>query len=185
MWFAFLSCLLACALVLYSHRAARRIRSAKPVERVCRELRGYRVGPAANAGEQESDLREVVHAVERARNRAEAVAALNEFTLEAEAGSESEVEIPGLLARVCFTLGLLFGVLALTEMLGAPEVALSHQLAAAGLAVAFGVVGGMVCYRIGREAKQRRRDYRNQVRQLSKILQDRLPPDSSAVGSHS
>lgn len=127
-------------------------------------------------------MRALVQAIERAQHRAEAVAALNEFTLEAQAEGEREVELPGLLARVCFTLGLLFGVLALTKTLSAPGT-LAPELAAAAVAVGAGLLGGMVCYSIGQKAKQRRHAYREQVRQLSKILQDRLPPDGSAAGS--
>src|SRR5688572_4384591 len=173
MWFAIVACVGGALLVLGSWRMARAQPSTAALEACVRSLRhGVTI---AFDSEDLLSLRvgELVQSIGRANSRSVAVAELNEFISELD--SDSGAEVPQTLARVCFTLGLLLGVLALaTGLGGATDVGLETATPAV-VAVMAGLASGMVCYQLGLSAKRRRQEFRGVLRQLMKLLEKRLP----------
>jgi hypothetical protein len=121
-----------------------------------------------------------VASIEAAESRGAAVAALNEFISDVQANSTREVQVPRVLGRACFSFGTLIGLIALSNALLAAPGALSLAgLTPALISGAAGILGGIFCYRVGRKADAQWHAYRDQVRKLSKLLQQRLPEEGS------
>lgn len=112
----------------------------------------------------------------RASSRSIAIAELNEFI--ADVDTDTGAEVPLTLARVCFTLGVLLGVLSLaTGLRSGSSVGFAMALPAL-VALTAGLASGMVCYQLGLLAKRRRQEFRGVLRRLTQLLERRLPPDT-------
>lgn len=173
MWFALLACVSGALLMLGSWRVARAQPSPQALEACVRSLRKG-TSTALDLGDGISArVDEVVQCIGRADSRSVAVAELNEFISDVD--KDSGAEVPLTLARVCFTLGLLLGVLALAAGLGSgASVGLTTATPALVAAMA-GIASGMVCYQLGLSAKRRRQEFRRVLRQLMHLLEQRLP----------
>lgn len=190
MWFAVLSCLLGAAFVFGSWRVARAQPSARSLEACVKRLQGAAPGqsgsgegaePAVTPLGQHAEgtaerVAELADRISRAQSRSVAVAELNEFISEVD--RDSGAEVPQTLARVCFTSGILLGVLALAAMLTAGGMVGLTSAVPALVAVFGGLSSGMLCYQLGREAKRRRQEFRGVVRRLTRVLQRRFPANS-------
>lgn len=173
MWFAVLACVSGVLLMLGSLRVARAQPSAQRLEACVRSLQQGAAAPGDSGDRISVKVRELVECIGRASTRSVAVAELNEFILEVD--SESGTEVPLTLARVCLTLGLLLGVLALaTGLGGATNVGLETATPAL-VAVMAGLASGLVCYQLGLSAKRRRQEFRGVLRRLTQLLERRLP----------
>jgi hypothetical protein len=173
MWFATFSCA-ACALAVYlARRAERRVPAAAPLERTLQKLRHGAELAQESWVDTEPVVRELLVSFAAARSAGAAIAALNEFITEAETVSAHGAEVPKTLARVCFSVGILGGVLALARGLGGGLP--SPELAGDALgSVAVGLLGGMLCHYVGQKASARRRRYRDCVRELSRWFRQRV-----------
>ena len=135
-------------------------------------------GPNPAPSPAERELRELLGTLAAAPSRSSAVAAINELTRELEATSLHGAEVPKTLGRICFSSGLLLFLVGLAQALAESSGALGADGAVApALALASGVVGGGICYQLGRKASSRRRAYRDRARALIKLLKSRLPPE--------
>lgn len=178
MIFAVISCLACAALVAYSAHATRQIPSTAVLERTSRSLR--REDGSVAVIRNNGQLSDLVETIETAHSRAVGVAALNEFIADAEQESSRGAGIPLSLGRVCLTLGLLLAVLAVAQTLASAESRSTiGQFLPALIAVAAGLVGGLSCYQLGQQANRRRREYREQVRRLARLLEQRLPQEAT------
>ena len=173
MWFATFSCA-ACALCVHlARRVERGIPAAASLERTLYGLRRGAELSGNAAVDAEPAVRELIGSLAEARSFAAAIAALNEFISEAETVSSRGAEVPKTLARVCFSVGIFGGVLALARGLGGGSP--TPALAADALgSVAFGLLGGMLCHYVGHKASGRRRRYRECVRELSRWFRQRV-----------
>ena len=185
MWFAVLSCFLGAAFVFGSWRVARAQPSARSLEACVKWLQGAVPGEGAEPGVTSLGkhaegtavrVAELADRISRAQSRSVAVAELNEFISEVD--RDSGAEVPQTLARVCFTSGILLGVLALAAMLTAGGMVGLTSAVPALVAVFGGLSSGMLCYQLGREAKRRRQEFRGVVRRLTLVLQRRFPANS-------
>lgn len=174
MGFAIAAWIVCAGLVFISIRATRGLPSAGEMEAVAVAVeRPSRVTEASNATRRRVLI--LVADLERASSRAVAVAVLNEFISEAELESERGAAVPATLARACFSVGVMLGVLAVADVLGAAAAVSLTAMIPALVAGTAGVTGGMLCYQIDRWASQRRQAYRDAVRRLSRALQRRFP----------
>ena len=174
MWFAIVACVSGAALMLGSWRVARAQPSARALEAWIRAL-GSNTSAAPSEDGVSVSVNEVVDRIRRAPSRSVAVAELNEFIAEVDKDSGSEV--PLTLARVCFTLGILLGVLALATGLGSGGVVGMVTAFPPLVAVMAGLASGMVCYQLGLAAKRRRQEFRGVLRRLTKMLERELPAE--------
>ena len=181
MLFSIVACLLALLLVGVSARVAKRAGDASAFARVSEGLRRHApLSELAPLALGEPDLLQLMAALDGVSSRPAAVAAVNEFTRELEAGGTEALVVPKMLGRVCFSIGLLLFLVALARALARSAGALaSDDLLHAAAALVAGVVGGGVCYQIGHKANRRRLVRRDQARALLKLLRERLPPESS------
>jgi hypothetical protein len=180
MWFAVLSCLMGAAFVFGSWRVARAQPSARSLEACVERLQRGESTPLGQQGEGTAvRVAELADRISRAQSRAVAVAELNEFISEVD--RDSGVEVPLTLARVCFTSGILLGLLALAAMLAAGGMVGLMSTVPALVAVFAGLSSGMLCYQLGREAKRRRQEFRGVVRRLTRVLQRRFPLEATDV----
>lgn len=173
MWFAILAWVGGALCVLGSWRVARAQPSPAALEAEVRALgKGASIALTSEAGIS-AQIRELAERIRSAGSRSVGIAELNEFISEVD--KDSGVEVPLTLARVCFTLNLLLGALALAAPLrSGGEVGL--QLATPALvAVTAGLASGMVCYRLGLSAKRRRQEFRAVLRRLIRLLERQLP----------
>ncbi|HEY6724519.1 MAG TPA: hypothetical protein VI197_10815 [Polyangiaceae bacterium] len=173
MWFAILACVSGVLLVLGSWRLARAQPSAHALEACVRSLQQSAPVPVDAADRISVRVGQLVERIGRTRSRSVAVAELNEFISEVD--SASGAEVPLTLARVCFTLGLLLGVLALATRLGAATGVGLEAATPALVAVMAGLASGMVCYQLGLSARRRRQEFRGVLRRLTQVLERRLP----------
>lgn len=173
MWFAVLACISGVLAMFGSWRVVRAQPSPDALEACLRSLRNDAAATLAVGDELSATVGELIQRIDRAGSRSIAVGELNEFI--AEIDRESGAEVPLTLARVCFTVGLLLGVLALAGGLGAGRSVGLETAAPALLAVTAGVASGTVCYQLGLSAKQRHREFRGVVRRLTQLLEQRLP----------
>ena len=173
MWFAIVACVSCASLVFGSWRVARAQPSALGLE-AC--LRSLRKGPSISASGDEFAERvgELVEYIRRASSRSAAIAELNEFV--ADVDSDTGAEVPLTLARVCFTLGILLGVLSLAAGLRSGSNVGFAMAMPALVAVTGGLVSGMVCYQLGLTARRRRQEFRGLLRRLTQLLEQQLPP---------
>lgn len=177
MWFAILACVSGVLLAVGSWRVARAQPSARALEACVRSLRRD-VGATPPLVDPTSlRVGELVQRIARARSRSVAVAELNEFISEVDA--DSGAEVPQTLARVCFTLGLLLAVLALAAGLGAAGSVGVETVTPALVALTAGLASGMACYQLGLVAKRRRQEFRGVLRQLTQLLEKRLPAEDA------
>ena len=164
-------------MVAYSAHSIRHIPSAAPLERTSNAL-GRERRLSGTGGSDERGLIDLVTTIETANSRAVAVAALNEFIGDADQESSRGATIPSSLARVCLTLGVLLGVLAVAQTLGdAGGGPIIGRFGPALVAATAGLMGGLLCYQLGQQANRRRSEYREQVRRLAALLEQRLPPE--------
>ncbi len=180
MWFAIVACLASAILVFLGHRANRGLPASEPVDRALAELRCRGLAPneVGAYAEDERRLRELLRQVANARSRARAVAAINEFTLEAQSDLARGVGVAGTLARAGLSLGVLLGALSLAQVLTEATSLSLVGLTPAVVCVGAGGLGCLWCLQIGRWADARRARYRDRVARLSKALQHRLPREA-------
>lgn len=173
MWFAVLACVSGALLMLGSWRVARAQPSAQALEACLRSLRKNASAAFSSEDVISVTVGELVQRIGRASSRSVAVAELNEFI--AEVDKDSGAEVPVTLARVCFTVGLLLGVLALAAGLGSGRSVGLETATPALVAVMAGLASGMVCYQLGLSAKRRRQEFRGVLRRLTQLLEQQLP----------
>lgn len=174
MGFAVTAWIICAGLVFVSVRSLRKQPSANELERATAGLQGPPPGQDVS-NETAARVQTLVAELEQAASQLEAVAVLNEFISEVELESMRGAAVPATLARACFSVGVMLGVLALADLLGDAD-AIDWAIAMpALLAGAAGVLGGMLCYQIDRGANRRRHAYREAVRRLSRALQLRFP----------
>ena len=173
MWFAIVACACCASLVFGSWRVARAQPSAFALEARVRALRTG-VSIATGGDELAQRIDELVQQIRRAPSRSVAIAELNEFI--ADVDSDTGAEVPLTLARVCFTVGVLLGVLSLATGLRSGSGVGFAMAIPALVAVTGGLVSGMLCYQLGLTAKRRRQEFRGLVRRLTQLLEQQLPP---------
>ena len=173
MWFAIVACVSGAALMIKSWRVMRAQPSSHALEAWVRSLKqGASNAPSSDDGISVR-VREVVQSIGGATSRSAAIAELNEFISEVD--QDTAAEVPLTLARVCFTLGILLGVLALAASLGSGAAVGLETALPALVTVIAGLASGMVCYQLGLTAKRRRQEFRGVLRQLTRVLEQRLP----------
>lgn len=173
MWFAIVACVVGGLLVFGSWRVARAQPSASALEASLRSLRNGATRVPDGDGIA-SRVGELVEHIGRASSRSVAIAELNEFI--ADVDTDTGAEVPLTLARVCFTLGVLLGVLSLaTGLRSGSGVGFAMALPAL-VALTAGLASGMVCYQLGLAAKRRRQEFRGVLRRLTRLLERHLPP---------
>ena len=173
MWFAILACVTGAVLVIQSWRVMRAQPSPHALEAWVRALKQGAANPPSSKEGISVRVREVVESIGGATSRSVAVAELNEFISEVD--QDTGVEVPLTLARVCFTLGILLGVLALAARLGSGAVVGLETALPALVTVIAGLASGMVCYQLGLTARRRRQEFRGLLRQLTHVLEQLLP----------
>lgn len=173
MWFAIVACVGCAFLVIGSWRVARAQPSALGLEACVRSL-GKGAPTAASGDDLVVRVAELVQYISGASSRSAALAELNEFI--ADVDSDTGAEVPLTLARVCFTLGVLLGVLSLATGLRSGSGVGFAMAIPALVAVTGGLVSGMVCYQLGLTAKRRRQEFRGALRRLTQLLEQQLPP---------
>ncbi|HEU5074270.1 MAG TPA: hypothetical protein VFU02_08855 [Polyangiaceae bacterium] len=184
MWFAILACAGGAVCVLGSWRVTRSQPSADALEAGIRALgKGASTAFASEVGVS-VQVRELGERIRTAGSRSAGIAELNEFISEVD--RDNGAQVPLTLARVCFTLGVLLGVLALAAPLRSGGDVGLQTVTPALIAVTAGLASGMVCYRLGLVAKRRRQEFRGVLRRLVRLLELQLPvSDAPAKPIHS
>jgi len=173
MWFAIAACIIGALLVFGSWRVAQAQPSALALEASVRSLRNS-ASTAPSGDAIAVRVGELVEHIRRASSRSIAISELNEFI--ADVDTDTGAEVPLTLARVCFTLGVLLGVLALaTGLRSGSSIGFAMALPAL-VALTAGLASGMVCYQLGLTARQRRQEFRGVLRRLTRLLEQQLPP---------